>query len=127
MFTPNLFSEIDYPACLYGEGYGVKIQKGGNYIKDDVSFILFDIKIGNWWLKREDVEIIGHNMGVDVVPIIYTGNLVSAIALVKDSFVSTVAQNKSYIAEGLVLKPEHDLFMRNGQRIVVKIKHKDFK
>lgn len=38
---------------LYGEGYGAKIQKGGNYIKNDVGFILFDVKVNNWWLNRE--------------------------------------------------------------------------
>ena len=32
---------------------GMKIQKGGGrYIKDEVSFILFDVKIDKWWLRR---------------------------------------------------------------------------
>ena len=35
---------------IYGEGYGMKIQKGGNYISNDVNFILFDIKIDNWYI-----------------------------------------------------------------------------
>lgn len=26
---------------IFGEGYGLKIQKGGNYIKDHCDFILF--------------------------------------------------------------------------------------
>jgi len=38
------------PACLYGEGYGKKIQNGHNYIKEDVDFILFDILINDYWL-----------------------------------------------------------------------------
>ena len=34
---------------------GMKIQKGGGrYIKDEVSFILFDVKIDKWWLRRPD-------------------------------------------------------------------------
>ena len=41
--------------CLYGEGYGAKIQKiGGNY-RADQDFILFDVKVGEWWLQRADV------------------------------------------------------------------------
>lgn len=35
------------PVTIFGEGYGVKIQKGGNYIPDDVNFILFDVRFGN--------------------------------------------------------------------------------
>lgn len=35
------------PVTVFGEGYGVKIQKGGNYISDDVNFILFDVRFGN--------------------------------------------------------------------------------
>lgn len=30
---------------IYGEGYGMKIQKGGNYIKNGVGFIVFDSTI----------------------------------------------------------------------------------
>ena len=39
--------EIVYPEKveIYGEGYGLKIQKGGNYIKDHCDFILFDVRI----------------------------------------------------------------------------------
>ena len=45
--------------CLYGEGYGAKIQTGGKYIPEGVDFVLFDVRIGNIWLLREDVEEIG--------------------------------------------------------------------
>ena len=34
----------DKNVILYGEGYGAKIQNGGNY-RSDVSFILFDVLI----------------------------------------------------------------------------------
>jgi len=57
--------------CLYGEGYGAKIQKGGgNYISDGVDFVLFDVKVGDWWLQREDVEDVAKKFNLDVVPII---------------------------------------------------------
>ena len=49
---------------LHGEGYGVKIQAGGNYIKDDVNFILFDVQIGDWWLERSAVEEIAAKLGI---------------------------------------------------------------
>ena len=36
---------------LFGEGYGAKIQNGGDY-RSDVSFILFDVLIGDNWQSR---------------------------------------------------------------------------
>ena len=41
---------------LFGEGYGAKIQKGGNYIPDAVDFILFDVMVGDNYQPRESVE-----------------------------------------------------------------------
>lgn len=117
----------DTEVCLYGEGYGYKIQKGSNYIQNDVNFILFDIKIGNWWLTREDIEILAKQLNIDIVPIIDIGPLEKAIELVKQGFKSTIAQNENYTAEGLVCKPEIELFNRKGERVITKIKHKDFK
>jgi hypothetical protein len=111
---------------LYGEGYGVKIQKGGNYIRKDVGFILFDIKIGEWWLKRSDCETLSKSLNIPIVPVVGYGTLQEAIDFVKRGFKSTIAENKDYDAEGLVLKPTVDLLARNGQRIITKIKHVDF-
>jgi hypothetical protein len=114
----------DEEICMHGEGFGSKIQKGGgNYISDGVDFILFDIKIGDWWLKREDIEEIANEFTIKVVPIIEEGTLERALFLVKNGFHSTFG---SFIAEGLVLKPKVQLFSRMGKRIITKVKYKDF-
>jgi len=104
-------------ACLYGEGYGMKIQKGGNYIPDKADFILFDVKIGEWWLLRESVEEISNNLNVGIVPILGKGSLTNAIEMVKEGFTSTISHNKEYIAEGLIMKPSTELFNRKGESI----------
>lgn len=49
-------TDTNIPITIYGEGYGTKIQKGGNYISNGVGFILFDVKVGEWWLNRKDCE-----------------------------------------------------------------------
>jgi len=121
----EVFSDADN-VCLYGEGYGRKIQKGGNYLPDRTDFILFDCKIGEWWLTRESCEKMASDMNIDIVPIIGTGKLLDAVELVKNGFKSTIAINTDYDAEGLVMKPAPELFSRNGNRIISKIKHKDF-
>lgn len=127
LFEPEKLREIfrdSVNVCLYGEGYGAKIQKGGGkYIPDGVGFILFDILINNWWLKLEDMKGIAAKLGIAVVPVIGRGTLAEAIELVQAGIMSKFG---AFEAEGLVLKPTTELRTRSGNRIITKIKHKDF-
>lgn len=108
--------------CLYGEGYGAKIQSGGNY-KGTQDFVLFDVKIGDWWLERENVVDIGTKLGLDIVPIVLEGTIADAIGHVRVGMKSTWGD---FTAEGLVGRPKVELRTRRGDRIITKIKHKDF-
>lgn len=112
---------------LYGEGYGAKIQKGVNYISNDVNFILFDVKIGKWWLDRESIKDIADKLGINVVPLMGYMTIPEAIEYVKKGFKSTIAENKDYDAEGLVLKTPCGLLKRDGERLITKIKTVDFR
>jgi hypothetical protein len=111
---------------VYGEGYGAKIQKGGNYIKNDTGFILFDVRINNWWLNRAACEEIAKALSIPIVPLISYMTIPQAIEYVKKGFKSTIAENKDYDAEGLVLKTPNGILLRNGERIITKIKTCDF-
>lgn len=112
--------------CLYGEGYGNKIQKGSSYISNDVDFILFDVKYNNWWLERKNCEDIANKCGIKIVPIVGYMTIPEAIDLVKKGFKSSISEDKNLIAEGLVLKTPQGLLSRDGKRIITKIKHNDF-
>ena len=114
------------PITLYGEGYGMKIQQGGNYIKNGVDFILFDVKVGKWWLSREACEKIATDLNLKIVPLMGYMTIQEAIDFVKKGFKSTIAENKDYDAEGLVLKTPYGLKLRNGERLITKIKTCDF-
>ena len=110
--------------CLYGEGYGAKIQKGGgNYIPDNQDFILFDVNIGGIWLERKNVEDIATKFDIGIVPIVGEGTLEEAIKLVKKGYDSLIGKRQ---AEGLVMKPKTELLTRRGHRVITKVKHKDF-
>ena len=109
-------------ACLYGEGYGAKIQKGGGNYRQDQDFVLFDVKVGDFWLQRADVEDVAQNLGVDVVPIIGEGTLHDAVAAAKAGITSTWGKFQS---EGIVARPKTELKTRNGNRIITKIKCRD--
>lgn len=114
------FGEND--VILFGEGYGPKIQKGGTY-RDDVSFILFDVLVGDVWLKREAVEDIAKTLGIDVVPIVGTGTLQDGVEFVKTRPKSTMGTANM---EGIVARPRVEMLDRMGRRVIVKIKVKDF-
>ena len=122
----EMFEQIfgDTPMILYGEGYGYKIQNGGAY-RDDVSFILFDVyqPTTNVWLKREAVENIASQLGIEVVPIILEGTINDAVEFVKTEPLSTIGNAKM---EGVVGRPYIELKDRMGKRVITKIKVFDF-
>ena len=124
LFKETFENKTDNPTaiCLYGEGYGAGIQKGGCY-RGDKSFVLFDIKAGENWLERENVEDIANKFGIDVVPTIGEGTISEMIEMAKKGFNS---QWGDFIAEGIVARPKTEMRARRGDRIITKIKHKDF-
>lgn len=109
-------------ACLYGEGYGAKIQSGGNY-RPDQSFVLFDVKVGDWWLERHNIEDVAGKLGLEIAPIIGDGTLDEMVEMTRAGFHSTWGP---FTAEGIVARPSCELVTRNGHRIITKIKHADF-
>ena len=122
-----VFPKEDKPleVCLYGEGYGFKIQAAGkSYIPDGHDFVLFDVKIGDTWLERENVVDIGEKFGIKVVPIIGEGTLDEAIKMTQDGFNSLWGD---FTAEGIVARPKTELKTRRGERIITKIKYRDFR
>lgn len=111
--------------CLYGEGFGAKIQKGGgNYIPDGVSFILFDVLINDFYLLPEDVVDVANKLGIQSVPTVGFGTLLTGIEVVMNGLKSHFG---NFEAEGIVARPVVPMFSRNGSRVIVKIKGKDFK
>ena len=108
---------------LFGEGYGAKIQNGGDY-RSDVSFILFDVLIGDNWQSREWVEATAKMFGIDVVPIVLEGTIDDGIDYVMQHNNSTIG---NAVMEGVVGRPKVEIKDRLGNRIIVKIKWKDFK
>lgn len=109
--------------CLYGEGYGPKIQKGGGNYGNAQDFVLFDVKIGQWWLERSNIEDIGAKLGLRIAPIIGEGTLLEMVSIARAGITSTWG---NFPAEGMVARPKTELSTRNGERIITKIKTRDF-
>ena len=109
---------------LFGEGYGPKIQSGGNYRKD-AGFILFDIKIGFWLLKQSDVKNIAESLEVPYAPIIGLMTEQEIVDYVKSKPLSLCSITPQ-VMEGIIARPPDLLFLRNGDRLMFKLKCKDF-
>lgn len=110
-------------AVLYGEGYGAKIQKVGASYRPDQDFVLFDVRVGQWWLQRAAVAEVAQILGLDVVPVIGSGTLHDAVDMAKRGIRSTWGD---FEAEGIVARPSVELRTRAGHRLITKIKCFDF-
>jgi hypothetical protein len=108
---------------FYGEGYGPKIQGGEKYT-DIPSFVLFDVKVGPYWLESDNVAILAANLDIPVVPVVGYGTLHDAMNLVQRDMVSAWGD---FEAEGIVARPVVQMFDRKGERIIAKIKARDFR
>lgn len=114
---------------LYGEGYGAGIQKGGVYRKDK-AFRLFDVLVaGKWWLDWHAVQNVADLLGIKTAPYLGTWSLNEIIERVREGVPSQVSvqENDTFsIAEGVVARPIETLFDKRGQRLILKLKTKDF-
>ena len=108
---------------LVGEGYGAKIQGVGGLYREDQDFILFDVMIGGNYQSRETVKEIAKIFNLDVVPIVLEGTIQDGVDYVKSKPSSTIGAAPM---EGVVGRPKCELQDRCGNRLIVKIKARDF-
>ena len=124
--TP-MYEKIPNKYTLYGEGYGMKIQKcGGRYLSNSVSFRGFDVKVNDEYLLRDNAMSVFEKLGADTVPYFGLMTIDEAIEKVREGFVSEISEDRTLMAEGLVLSSPIGLKNRRGERLIVKIKYMDF-
>lgn len=110
---------------LYGEGYGNGIQNpaGKAYKPDGVDFILFDLYVGGNYQSRDAVEGIARMFSIQAVPVVGVGTLAEAEEYVRSQPKSMLGE---CLMEGIVARPFVELHDRTGERLIVKIKRRDF-
>ena len=112
-------------AVIYGEGYGAGIQKVGTLYSKTKKFIAFDVFVDNkWWVNWENTVDITKKLNLDVVPYIGDMTLEEAVEIVRKGFPSKL--NPELQAEGLVGRTVETLFDKKGNRLIIKLKTKDF-
>ena len=130
LLDPRLFyirQVFNSPICLRGEGYGAGIHKGGGLYRKDKSIIFFDLeyKEDHYLYRKFFYRLVEHGLKLPCVPVIGGGPLETGIKLVSKGLASVVAKQDRY-AEGLVARPSVPVLDRYANKIVVKIKHRDF-
>lgn len=116
---------------LFGEGYGAGIQKGGGDYRPDKGFILFDVLVKGMdgrqrWLDEDAISDTATDFDLPRVPILGLDSIENWTKLVYNGIESQVAINPGKQAEGVVLRPVEPLYDQRGNRLLVKIKTRDF-
>lgn len=135
LFQMDRFAEIgDHPdTVLYCELFGLDVQKAGRFYSPSAYMVmLFDVRMGRRWASREDVLEIASELDI-CAPSLWTSaspptvTLSEATRIAQVGFSSTFsAEEEKPMAEGLILRPVVDLFDAKGNRILAKIKTRDF-
>ncbi|MBM3136518.1 MAG: hypothetical protein FJZ89_14805 [Chloroflexi bacterium] len=117
---------------LFGEGYGPKIQNGGAY-RPTVGVRLIDVLVGDWWLEPTNILGIATTLGVATVPVlgevVYLPRSVDDLRAMLKGGQSQAAKEDGGAgcqAEGIVARTVPLLFTRRGDRLLWKLKFKDF-
>lgn len=104
---------------IFGELVGPKIQNGDNHSFKELEFIVFDVLINNVFLDVENIKQIAKyfNLRSSYDLLTIKGNLYQLQEIVKD---------KDFKYEGLVVKPLVELYTKNKNRLILKIKKRDY-
>ena len=77
-------------------------------------------------MLRDNAMSVFEKLGADTVPYFGQMTIDEAIDMVRTGFTSKVSEDKTLIAEGLVLSSPIGLKNRRGERLIVKIKYEDY-
>jgi len=120
VFGENQIIEV----CLYGEAYGPGIQKVGVLYGPEVRIAFYDIMVNGKFLSRANVVDVCNKMGLTAVPVVARGTLGHLIECVRRGIPSHFSNCVD--AEGLVARPAEELTDQYGNRVITKIKGRDF-
>lgn len=111
---------------IFGELYGPKIQSGGIY-RTDLGTTFYDMRVNRKvWLPHEAVLAHCDMMDLDM-PVFGYGHTDDLIDFVAAGFDTFETRGSGGPAEGIIAKTEVPLYNNAGNRLIWKLKHRDFK
>ena len=114
---------------VYGENYGGKQQgMSGTYGKEP-KFIVFEVKIGDYWLNIPKAEVVAKELGLEFVSYKRIPCEIEAINTERDTNSVQAIRNgitEPKMREGIVLHPIEEYTKNNGTRVIAKHKRPEF-
>jgi RNA ligase (TIGR02306 family) len=91
---------------IYGEIYGMGIQKGYDYGLNDVRFAVFDIMIGNNYVGSDFVSEFCNEVDLPTVEVLYEGLYLEDICktFILNNYIENLPKGKKIPHEGIVVK-----------------------
>ena len=122
------FKDVNSTVIIYGEGYGAGVQTGGIY-SPNKNFRVFDIRIGEAYQDFEYVIKVCMDCQLNLVPIYGGVKDITYTSCKSDlsNFQRTlIKEGTGGKPEGLVYKFEPVLLNKYKERLIFKVKFKDF-
>ena len=114
-------------AIIFGEAFGHKIQGcGGAYVNGDpiVKFHAFDVLLYNRWMQQDEIRGLLNTIDIECAPLVrYHINLSNPPFFMGLPSIF----NPDLIMEGVIARPAREMLTTHGERVIWKLKHKDFK
>ena len=114
---------------VFGEGYGGKQQKMGHTYGPTLKFIVFDIKVDDYWLSVPNAEDVAKKLGLEFVHYVRIPTTIEAIDAERDAESVQGIRNGmggGHKREGVVLRPLIEMKTNDGKRIMSKHKGEGF-
>jgi len=106
--------KVDIYAELVGPGVN-----GNSHNFKDLQLYVFDVRINDFWLDWTNTASVAQDADLVTVPVIYTMTLPEIVRLVRDT-----PQTEYF--EGIVARSDPYLYNNKGERLMFKLKAKDF-
>ena len=131
-FLEKTFLEIspDYDIIVFGEAYGGKQQGMRKTYGDNLKFVGFDVKVGEYWLNVPKAESVCKQLNVEFVDYVKIPTDLDKLNFERDKDSVQAIRNgcgEGKLREGVVLRPIEELRLNNGERVISKHKRDEFK
>jgi hypothetical protein len=114
---------------FFGEAYGGNVMKMKQTYGDTLKFVVFEVKVGEYWLNVPAAAELAKQFGFDFVPYCRIDTTLEALdAVMKSPSVQAIklGMGNNHTREGVVLRPIEEM-TANGGRVIAKHKNPDFK
>lgn len=115
---------------VFGEAYGGKQQGMSNTYGKELKFVAFEVKIDGHWLNVPNAEDVSKKLGIEFVDYVKGPTDLEFANEQRDRPSIQAVRNgitEPKKREGVVIRPLVELTKNNGERVMAKHKHDDFR